>query len=580
MPFDALFLTAVTKELQSAAGMRIDRVQQPTRDTVLLALRGNGGQKKLFISASPNNPRVQFTELGYENPAQPPMFCMLLRKHLIGSRIQALVQEPMERLLTIVLESPDELGVLSEKHLILELMGRGANLILTDAENRIIDCLRRVDLEASEQRQLLPGLFYRMPPKLEKANPLLLSAKEAESLLSSDSPVLLDKLLLQRIGGISPLICRELSYRLTGSTESDACTLGNLSSAGQVLADFLQLEPIPILLSENGSPKDFSCREIIQYGGFRQIQRCSSFSELLDSFYGKRERSERQRQRSQQLTQSVSVRRDRTRRKLLLQQKELADSLGREGLRQKGDLIMANLYQIRKGETVLKAQNFYDPELKELSVPLQPQLSPQQNAARYYKEYAKAKNAEKILKEQISRGSRELEYLNSVLDELSRAETDRDLTEIKAELIEQGYIRENDRKKQMKQPPSRPMRFLSSEGMEILAGRNNRQNDLLTLKTASKGDIWLHAQKVHGSHVIIVCGSDIPGDQTITEAAALAAWFSQARGGQNVPVDMTRVKNVKKPAGSMPGMVTYDKYSTVFVTPEDGLAERLSREKG
>ena len=574
MPFDALFLTAMTGELQAAVGMRIDRVQQPTRDSVLLALRGNGDQKKLYVSASPNNPRVQFTELRYENPAQPPMFCMLLRKHLVGSRIRAIRQEPMERLVTLDLESPDELGIVSDEHLILELMGRGANLILTDAENRIIDCLRRIDLEASEQRQLLPGLYYHLPPALQKADPLLLSPEEADALLRSDSSVLLDQLLLRKIGGISPLLCRELSFRIAGSTEFDARELKG--EPGRILTDFLQAAPVPFLLTEDGVPKDYSCREILQYGAFRQSERQESFSELLDVFYGKKERSERQRQRSQQLTQAVTVRRDRLRRKLALQQKELADSLDRESLRQKADLVMASLSVIRKGDTVLKTPNFYDPELREISVPLQPQLSPQQNAARYYKEYAKAKNAEKILREQISRGTIELNYLNSVLEELARAETDRDLSEIKAELISQGYVRETDRKKQMKQQPSRPMRFRSSEGWEILVGRNNRQNDQLTLKTAAKGDLWLHCQKIHGSHVIVVCGGETPGDQTLTEAAELAAWYSQARGGQNVPVDMTRAKNVKKPVGAMPGMVIYDNYSTLYVTPEESLAEKLA----
>lgn len=570
MPFDALFLSAVTEELTSSIGMRIDRVQQPTRDSLLLSLRGPGTQKKLYISVSPNGPRIHFTELSYENPSQPPMFCMLLRKHLVGARILALRQEPMERLVTLGLESPDELGDLSEKNLILELMGRSANIILTDKEKRIIDCLRRVDLSMSEQRQLLPGLYYHLPPKQKKSDPFEMDEASFGNLIQTDSPQLLDKLLLSRLNGVSPLFCRELSFRLTGRTETDAAEWqSRKEEAGAVIRNFFLEAPIPVLLSENGVPKDYCCRNIRQYGSFRENEIYPSFSALLDAFYGKREQAERRRQRSQQLTSLVSTRRDRLARKLALQEKELLSSLDREILRQNGDLIMANLGKIRRGDSLLRAADLYDPEGKERSIALLPNLSPQKNAGKYYKEYSKAKNAEAVLKEQIALGKSELHYLNSVLEALSRAENDRDISEIKAELTEQGYIRETDKRRQMKQPANKPLSFLSRHGYAIYVGKNNLQNDRLTLKDASKADLWFHAQKIHGSHVILVCGNESPEDEDITEAAELAAYYSQARGGRNIPVDCTKVKNVKKPSGALPGMVIYDKYRTLYVSPEE-----------
>ena len=580
MPFDALFLSAVTEELAPAVGARIDRVQQPTRDTVLLALRSREGSWKLLITVNPNHPRVQFTALSFENPAQPPMFCMLLRKHLTGARVVSFVQKPMERLLDITLDCLDELGVPARKHLMLELMGRTSNLILTGPDGRIIDCLRRVDFEMSEARQVLPGLYYHEPPAQEKRNPFDLTEADFLALLEAvDTPTRLDKLLQSALNGLSPLLCRELSWRVSGETDADVLALPDLPAAAHTLYQWFQsCRPFrPTLLSKDGVPSEFSCVEIGQYGDFLEAEAAPGCSALLDAFYGKKERAERQRQRAQQLTKQVTNHRDRVARKLELQRKERTDSQDRERLRRCGDLVTANFYRIQKGQTVLVTEDFYDPELKETKVALSPQLSPQQNAAKYYKDYARAKHAEQVLTEQIARGERELQYLNSVLEELARAETDRDVSEIRAELGEQGYVRNQDRKKQMKQQPTRPMEFTSSTGFPILVGRNNRQNDQLTLKLAARSDVWLHVQKIHGSHVIIVCGGRQPDEQTMTEAAQLAAWYSQARQGQNVPVDTTLVRNVKKPAGSLPGMVIYDHYTTLYVTPDESLTENLHK---
>ena len=517
-----------------------------------------------------------------ENPAQPPMFCMLLRKHLTGGRIVSLTQPPMERLVRLSLDCTDEMGEPVKRHLVLELMGRNSNLILLDGEERIIDCVRRVDFEMSEQRQLLPGLYYRLPPAQPKRDPLATPPETlTQMLLSEPGDKLLDGWLLDSFGGLSPLVCRELSYELTGSVDAPLRAMDEdlrRALAEKLCARFAAFAAgcfTPELLLQDGAPKDFSCIPIRQYEGCREERTAESFSKLLDSFYAERDLAERMCQKTQALRKTLTNLTHRTARKLELQRKELAATLDREHLRRLGDIVTANLHAIWRGQPLLRAVDFYDPDMKQIEIPLDPALSPQQNAAKFYKAYQKAKNAEHILTGQIANGEQELEYLGSVLDALSRAECERDVQEIRAELAAGRYLRENSQKKKMKTAPSKPMAFCSSTGMTILVGRNNRENDLLTTKMAAKGDLWLHTQKIHGSHVILLCSGTQPDDQSVTEAAQLAAWFSQARGGQNVPVDVTAVKNVKKPAGAKPGMVVYYTYRTVYVTPDAALAGEL-----
>ena len=297
---------------------------------------------------------------------------------------------------------------------------------------------------------------------------------------------------------------------------------------------------------------------------------------MLDAFYAARDTADRMRQKSQAMLRELSNLRDRTARTLAHQRQELEATYGRDRLRQLGDIVTANLHQIERGQVRLSAVDFYDPEMKSIDIPLNPAISPQANAAKFYKDYAKAKNAEKYLTDQIQKGEDEFEYLMSVLDALSRAETDRDLLEIREELLSGGILHERGAKKRMKLPPSKPMSFLSSDGFPILVGRNNRQNDELTLRTAAKTDLWLHVQKLPGSHVIIVCSGTEPPDTTVTEAMGLAAYYSRARNGQGVAVDCTQVRNVKKPNGAKPGMVIYDRYRTGYVTPDPEMIKRLS----
>ena len=577
MPFDAVFLSAVVEELTPIlTGERIDKIQQPARDTVLLHLRSRG---KLLLSANGSRPRIHLTRASFENPAQPPMFCMLLRKHLSGGRIAGLTQPEAERKIDLSLDCTDEMGVPCQKHLILELMGRNSNLILTDGDGRIIDCMRRVDFEMSEARQVLPGLFYREPPRQDKRIPWQTGEAELLSLLEAvDSPKRLDAWLLDTFAGLSPLISRELSYRFCGQVEADILTLSRPELA-RFLARELAMtgEKQPVLLLQGGAAKDFSYRPIAQYGDYMTSRRCESFSALLDEFYTQRDRNERMRQRSQTLRKSVTTLYERTLRKLAAQKKEREATLDRERLRRMGDIVTANLHAIQRGQTLLRAVDFYDAEMGEIEIPLKPNLSPQQNAAKFYKDYAKAKHAEKILTEQISVGEIEAQYFAGVLEELDRAENERDLSEIRAELEDGGYLRAADRqkKKQMRQAPSKPLEFRSSDGFPIFVGKNNRQNDQLSLKSAHKNDIWLHIQKAHGAHVIIACGGAEVPDATVTEAAMLAAYYSEAKQGQNLPVDVTPVRFLRKPNGAKPGMVVYDRYRTVYVTPDESLPERL-----
>ena len=583
MPFDAVFLRAVRAELEARAlGARVDKVQQPERDALLLSLRGSAGSGRLLLCASPNHARVHFTQAPMENPAQPPMFCMLLRKHLTGGRIVAIEQPPMERALTLCFECTDELGERAERRLVIEIMGRNSNVILVGADGRIIDCLRRVDYEMSEKRQVLPGLFYHEPPRQDKCDLLKLDEAELEALLQKETrQVHADEWLLGTFAGLSPLVCRELAWRFSGRTDPElsawpAAERSRFAAFLQRFAEQIRAEHFePVLLLRQDKPSDFSYMPIGQYGDYLRTERCESFALLLDRFYAERDHAERMRQKGQTLHRAVVNLRDRTARKLAAQRRELEATFDRDRLRQYGDLITANLHTMIRGQARLRCVDFYDPEQREVEIPLQVTLSPQQNAAKYYKDYTKAKNAEKILREQIRTGETELAYFGSVLDALDRAEREKDLNEIRQELVEGRYLRPNGGRKAPRQQPSRPMEFRSSEGYRIFVGRNNTQNDQLTLKTAYKGDLWLHVQKMPGSHVIIECAGREPGAQTLTEAACLAAYYSQAREGQNVPVDCTQVRNVKKPNGARPGMVIYDHYNTFYVTPDSALPERL-----
>jgi len=574
MAIDAICLQAVVAELRpQLTGLRIDKVQQPARDQVVLLLRG----KRLLLNAGAGAPRLQLTELVRDNPAEPPMFCMLLRKHLTGARVTDIIQPPLERLVRLELDASDELGREGRRTLVLEAMGRRSNLILLDGEGRVIDSLRRVDADMSARRQVLPGLFYQ-PPASTGRLPITEETEEGfyARFATAAAEKTLDGFLLDNYFGLSPLMARELAFRAAGDTDKRLFELDGPGALWRAMEDFLNTVRAgrftPICLTRNGKPLDFACIPVGQYGGAVETVQYDSFSALLDAFYEAQERQERARQRGADLLRSVTTARDRLRRKLALQEKEYAATQERDKLRVQGDLITANLYRMERGQARLECENYYEDNAP-TTVPLDPLLTPQQNAAKYYKRYAKAKTAEKYLRQQMELARRDLEYLESVLAEIERAETEQDFLDIRSELREAGFVKKQGKGK--KEKPAAPWEFRTSSGLRVLVGRNNRQNDKLTLKDADRRDLWLHTQKIHGSHVILRCEGRAPAAEDIAEAAALAAWFSQARESANVPVDYTEVRNVKKPAGGRPGMVVYTTCRTVNVTPEEAVVKRL-----
>ena len=580
MPLDAICLQAVVEELRpQLLNLRIDKVQQPARDQVILLLRGN---KRLLLNAGANAPRIQLTEVPRDNPAEPPMFCMLLRKHLVGARVADIIQPPLERLVRMELDITDDFGQPGKRTLVLEAMGRRSNLILLDGEGRVIDCMRRVDADMSAARQVLPGLYYEPPAAVGRLPVTEETEAGFREKLSAGNPERqIDAFLLDHYFGISPLMARELAFRTTGETDSH---LFGLDRAGEdrlweELSEFISAVQencfIPICLVKEGRPFEFSCLPIRQYGSAAEQETYESFSALLDAFYEARERQERVRQRGADLIRTATTARDRLRRKLAMQEKDYAATQDRDRLRVCGDLITSNLYRMERGQSKLVCENFYDENCAETTIQLDPLLTPQQNAAKYYKRYTKAKTAEKYLREQMEIARRDLEYLESVLEEIQHAEAEQDFIEIRNELRDAGFLRKQGKSKKEPKRTARPWEFHTTSGIRVLVGRNNRQNDQLTCKEADHRDIWLHTQKIHGAHVILCTGGQAVDDDTIVEAAKLAAWYSQARESGNVPVDYTQVKNVKKPAGARPGMVIYNTCRTVNVTPDEELVKAL-----
>ena len=581
MAFDAFFLSAVLEEVrQRCIGARIDKIHQPSRDTLILQMHSREYRSKLLFAANPTAPRLHLTTASPENPAEPPMFCMLLRKHLMGAKLSEITQPSMERAATFTFDCTDEMGFPVQKKLIAELMGRTCNLYLVSQEGRILDCLRRIGLDESAKRAALPGLNYQEPEPITKLHPLSLSEGDFVSLLRQPGADLIADRLMDSFGGLSPLVCREAALFSAGSTDARIDPLA-VDSVGTRLSLFFAEHlnhPRPFFYAQaDGTPKQFAFCPIRQYGDYKEAE---SFGALLDMYYTLRDRKDTMRQKSQAVRKTVQNLCTRLTRKLAIQEKELEATYDRERLRQLGDIVTANIHRIVKGQTTISCEDFYDEEMKVIDIPISPILSPQQNAAKFYKDYAKLKNAEKELTHQIELGENELHYLKSVLEELSRAQTDAELEEIKRELQEGGYLRADSGRKKVKAAKLQPMRFESTDGYPIYVGRNNRQNDELTFKLARKDDIWCHASKVHCSHVIISCGGTTPPDDTITQAAQLAAYYSETSGGQNIPVDVTPVKQVKKIPNGKPGMVIYHTYKTVIANPyADIVVDALNAEK-
>lgn len=581
MALDGIFLRQIKNEIErEAVSMRVEKVHQPSKEELVLILRGRNGQKKLLLSARANSPRIHFTTHAPENPKTPPMLCMLLRKHLTSAMITSFRQIDSDRILFIDFDSTNEIGDKVSLSLVIEIMAQHSNIILINSENNvIIDALKRVDLSTSSVRQILPGLTYALPPKQFKLDLFSESSdKICEKILSFKNKNL-SSAVLSSIEGISPIISREIAFRVTDNdefcSEIDAVKKEKLKAVIECVQEIINGgDTAPFIVEdENSRPADFAFMEINQYGSVRKCVKEESFSSLLDRFYYERDRLERTKQRSDDLYKKLGNLIQRISKKINLQIADLAQCADREALRINAELISANLYRLEKGAPYYEVENYYD-ENKIIRIKADPALTPTANSQKYFKEYRKAKTAEKMLTELIEKNKEELEYLESVLDALSRADGEDEINEIRRELSENGYMKQKDSKnKTQKTLP--PKKFMSSDGFTILVGRNNIQNDKLSLKTARGNDMWLHTQKIHGSHVIIVSEGREISDLAIEQAAVIAAYNSKARYSSQVPVDYTPAKNLKKPSGAKPGFVIYHVYNTLFVKPDEKLVEKL-----
>lgn len=582
MPLDGFTLHFLTLELErELVGCRVEKVHQPSKDELVLHLRDRNGAKKLFLSASANSPRVHLIKNAPENPASPPMFCMLMRKHLTGAVITAVRQNGLDRVLFIDMSATNGLGDRVELSVCAEIMAKHSNIILIGQSGRIIDAVKRIDFTQSSVRQILPGLEYVDPPAQDKLSLIENDAESVADKVLSFTSKMLSSAILSSVEGASPLICREIAEKSGGDIQA-GCALPSqrdrLVPALQEIKDMLLTGTAsPFMLKdESAKPFEFSFMPITQYGSIYVSCVPDSFSDMLEEFYSERDRIDRTRQRSADLQKLLSSAMARISRRLNNQRAELAACADKESLRINAELITAYQHNLKKGALFYEVENYYDNN-KTLRIPADPALSPSANAQRYYKEYRKAKTAEQMLTSLIEQGEEELLYVDSVIDSLSRASGFGEISEIRAELARSGYLkRRNLPNKKTVQKAGEPVKYRSSDGFKILVGRNNVQNDKLSLKTAAKGDLWLHTQKIPGSHVIVCSGGGEIPDSTLLEAARIAAYHSRARESSNVPVDYTQAKNLKKPVGAKPGKVIYHVYNTVCVTPSKEEAERLS----
>ena len=573
MALDGITLSMLKNEIsEKLIGARVDKIHQPSKVELVIALRWNGGNGKLLISASASGPRIHYTESSVDNPKNPPMFCMLMRKHLSGAKLVEIEQFGLERMLHISFSTYNEFGDPVIIKLAVEIMGRHSNIMLIGPDGRIIDAIKRVTADMSSVRQVMPGMTYVFPPAQNKLNTLDIDCMELASRLKNGRDIPLSKALMENLDGVSPIVCREISEIVTGGFDTKAHDLTNddfekLASCLEKISESIKngnADPY-MVIEENGHPLDFTFIKVSQYGDATEVRKFGSFSEMLDKFYSERSGADRMKQRSNDLFKFVTNLADRISRKLDVQRQELARSTERDILRVKGELIHANLWMIEKGMTSVVLENYYD-NCKPVEVKLDPRLTPNQNAQHYFSEYRKADTAERMLKKFIKKGEAELSYIESVFDLLSRARTDDEVVAIREELVAQGYLK-NHRKNNQKPVKLAPKEYISSDGFRILCGRNNIQNDKLTFKDSRKNDIWLHTQKIHGSHTVIVTeGREVP-ETTIQQAAIVAAYNSKARESSLVPVDYTEIRNVKKPSGSAPGKAVYEHYKTAYVRP-------------
>lgn len=557
MAFDGGFLHKIVLELNKAVESRVDKVYQPSKDELVFLLRKKGFAERLFITARPGSARICFTDEKYENPMSPPMFCMLIRKYLSSAKLISVTQPALERIVVLTFSSANEMGDIVEIRLITELLGNKTNIILVGSDGKIIDSLRRSDPEKNE-RMILPGALYQLPERKEKLDPLCVSPEKLSEYAGGEGAYS-EKSLLDSIDGFSPLICREVVSR------AEKC--GSLVSALKSVTDGLKENGTPLLLCKDGAPFDFSYTDITQYGNEFEKKIYPDCSSLLNAFYSERENAARIKHAAGDIIKLVNNLKSRTERKLAIRLCDLKKCENREKLRIYGELLKANLYRIKAGSAFFEAENYYD-NMNIVKIPLDPSLSPQKNAAKYFKDYKKTYTAEQKLTALTEKDREEIVYFDSVLDSISRSESISDIAEIRDELADAGYIKRSAQKRSRQSAALKFKEYTSTEGYKILVGRNNRENDYLTTVLAGKNDLWFHTKNIPGSHVIVFSGGAEVSEDTVVKAAKLAAENSKGAGSSNVPVDYTQIKYVKKPSGAKPGMVIYKTNKTVYVTPD------------
>lgn len=569
MAFDAGMLSACVYELKNKIiGAKIDKIYQPGREELVFNLRPEGRKEnlKLLMSAGANTPRINLTNLSLQNPAVPPTFTQLLRKHLQSARITNVEQLGFERACRIDFEARDDMNFKTRKSIVCEIMGKYSNIIFCDADMKIISAIKIVDLTTSHKRQVLPGMLYEMPPSQDKIDPLTETEEEFNAAIA-DWQGDVSKFITSRYMGISALVARELAI------------LGDWATFKAFVDRIRNGEFVPVLLRDDeGTPKEYCFMPITQYGNKMKCEECGSFGELIDSYFDERERTDRIKQKASDLFKLIENAISRLEKKTALQKEDLRNCADKEELKRFGDLITSNIYALKRGMNRATLIDYYDPDMAEVTVPLDYRLDPAANAQRYYKKYNKLKKAEIELQKQMDISAAELEYLYSVLESFDRAEGELEINEIRRELYESGYGSRMKNYTQVKQQQTKPLEFETTNGYRVLCGKNNTQNERLTFKLASKGDYWFHAKNMPGSHVIMFCdGKEEPPAEDFTEAAVIAATHSKASDKASVEVDYSLVKNIKKPAGGKPGLVIYHTNYSAYVTPSKAVCDALAK---
>ncbi|MBE6562115.1 MAG: fibronectin/fibrinogen-binding protein [Ruminococcaceae bacterium] len=580
MAFDAGMVSFVTREInEKLKDGKVEKIYQPQKDEIIVAVRCGGANHRLLINVGSSNSRINITSMKPDNPANPPMFCMMLRKHFQGAKLVCAEQLGFERAVRLTFDAYDELGFISHKHMIVEIMGTYSNLILTDKDDKILGAAKIIDMLTSQKRQVIPGMIYEMPPAQNKIDPLEITEKEFLNVAANADPDIKgEKFIISSFIGISPVVAREIVYRCTGNSSSSLgeCEKNLCTEFFGVMQKIKGGNGIPALVfSDNCKPIEYSFVEIHQYGTGTEVVTFETFGELIDKFFFTRANNERVAHRASDVQRILTNAEKRLSKKITILAEELASCDEGEKYRLYGDLITANIYRLKKGDDKATLENYYD-EMKPVTITLDTRLTPAQNAQRYYKKYTKSKSAKEHLAKQIEIANREYEYIYTVFDSLSRAETEKEISEIRTELYHSGFAsRMKGFSEKKKQTPSY-IKYRTSGGYTVLCGKNNLANEYITFKLAEKEDWWFHVKNQPGSHVVMQCPKgEEPSEFDFTEAATIAACNSKASEGAAVDVDYTKIRFVKKPPAAKPGYVIYHTNYSARVAPDAELAAAL-----